>query len=171
MDTIKDRQRLEGLHESGRAPWRHVGDVRDASRRGLMLALSTCAAASRVRRVLAIGCHADDIEIGCGGTLLALVRSRPDLEVTWVVLGAEGDREAEARASAEAFLARAGSRRGRRPRVPGRLHALQRRRGEGGLRGSEARRSAISCSRTRATTSTRTTGSPASSRGTRSAIT
>jgi glucose-1-phosphate cytidylyltransferase len=25
MDTIKDRQRLEALHESGRAPWRHVG--------------------------------------------------------------------------------------------------------------------------------------------------
>ena len=30
MDTIKDRQRLEGLHESGRAPWRLVGDVHDA---------------------------------------------------------------------------------------------------------------------------------------------
>ena len=25
MDTIKDRQRLEALHESGRAPWRQVG--------------------------------------------------------------------------------------------------------------------------------------------------
>jgi glucose-1-phosphate cytidylyltransferase len=25
MDTIKDRQRLEGLHESGKAPWRMVG--------------------------------------------------------------------------------------------------------------------------------------------------
>ena len=47
-------------------------------------------------------------------------RGRPDVEVTWVVLGAEGDREAEARASAEEFLARRRPRRGRRPRVPGR---------------------------------------------------
>ena len=58
-----------------------------------------------LRRVLAIGCHADDVEIGCGATLLALTRERPGLDVTWVVLAAAGDREAEARASAESFLA------------------------------------------------------------------
>jgi len=57
------------------------------------------------RRVLAIGCHADDIEIGCGGTLLTLARSSPGLEVDWVVLAATGDREQEARASAASFLA------------------------------------------------------------------
>ena len=56
-------------------------------------------------RVLAIGCHADDVEIGCGGTLLALAEQRPDLEVTWLVLGANGVRADEARASAAAFLA------------------------------------------------------------------
>jgi LmbE family N-acetylglucosaminyl deacetylase len=61
-------------------------------------------AAEPLRRVLAIGCHADDIEIGCGGTLLTLVRSNPDLEVDWVVLSAPGERGAEARASAAAFL-------------------------------------------------------------------
>jgi LmbE family N-acetylglucosaminyl deacetylase len=55
-------------------------------------------------RVLAIGCHADDIEIGCGGTLLALGERRPDLEVTWLVLSADGTRADEARASATAFL-------------------------------------------------------------------
>src|SRR5205807_4719722 len=55
-------------------------------------------------RVLAIGCHADDIEIGCGGTLLALAERRPDVEVTWLVLSANGARGEEARASAEAFL-------------------------------------------------------------------
>jgi len=55
--------------------------------------------------VLAIGCHADDIEIGCGGTLLSLARANPKLEVDWVVLAAEGDRADEARASAEGFLA------------------------------------------------------------------
>lgn len=57
------------------------------------------------RRVLAIGCHADDVEIGCGGTLLTLVRSNPELEVDWVVLAAPGERGAEARESASAFLA------------------------------------------------------------------
>jgi LmbE family N-acetylglucosaminyl deacetylase len=61
------------------------------------------------RRVLAIGCHADDIEIGCGGTLLQLLRANPELEVDWVVLAAQGEREAEARASAAAFLAGAAS--------------------------------------------------------------
>ena len=65
--------------------------------------------APRFRRVLALGSHSDDIEIGCGATLLALTRARPEVEVTWVVLGAEGEREREARASAEAFL-RAASR-------------------------------------------------------------
>ena len=56
-------------------------------------------------RVLAIGCHADDVEIGCGGTLLALAAARPDLEVTWLVLGTGGVRADEARASAAEFLA------------------------------------------------------------------
>jgi LmbE family N-acetylglucosaminyl deacetylase len=60
--------------------------------------------ASRPRRVLALGSHSDDIEIGCGATLLALTRAQPEVEVTWVVLGAHGTREREARASAKAFL-------------------------------------------------------------------
>jgi LmbE family N-acetylglucosaminyl deacetylase len=65
------------------------------------------AEAPRLRSVLALGSHSDDIEIGCGGTLLALSRARPEVEITWVVLGAEGEREREARASAEAFMAAA----------------------------------------------------------------
>ena len=69
-----------------------------------MLALSLFGDDAPVRRVLAIGCHADDVEIGCGGTLLALTRSRSDIEVTWVVLGADGERATEARTSAEGFL-------------------------------------------------------------------
>ena len=56
-----------------------------------------------VRRILALGAHSDDIEIGCGATLLSLARGG-EIEVTWVVLGAEGVRKTEARTSAEAFL-------------------------------------------------------------------
>lgn len=55
-------------------------------------------------RVLALGAHCDDIEIGCGGTLLRLAAERPDLEVTWIVFCSTPDRMTEARASAAAFL-------------------------------------------------------------------
>ena len=64
--------------------------------------------AEPLRRILAVGCHADDIEIGCGGTLLALIREHPGLEVDWIVLAAPGARQDEARTSATAFLEDAG---------------------------------------------------------------
>ena len=60
---------------------------------------------ARVRSVLCIGAHADDIEIGCGGTLLKLLGASPGRSVTWVVMSAPGARGAEARRSAGAFLA------------------------------------------------------------------
>jgi LmbE family N-acetylglucosaminyl deacetylase len=63
----------------------------------------------RVRRVLAVGAHADDIEIGCGGTLMTLLRTEPGVHVTWFVLAASGERADEARASAASFLADAES--------------------------------------------------------------
>jgi LmbE family N-acetylglucosaminyl deacetylase len=62
------------------------------------------AAAGSLSRVLAIGAHADDIEIGAGGTVLRLIEEHPGLEFRWVVLTGTSDRMAEARRSAEAFL-------------------------------------------------------------------
>ena len=58
-----------------------------------------------IQRVLCLGCHADDIEIGCGGTLLRLIQEVPNLEICWVVLSAEGVRKEEATRSAERWLA------------------------------------------------------------------
>jgi LmbE family N-acetylglucosaminyl deacetylase len=55
-------------------------------------------------RVLALGAHADDIEIGCGGTALRLIQEQPGLEWRWVVLSGAGERQDEARASAASFL-------------------------------------------------------------------
>jgi LmbE family N-acetylglucosaminyl deacetylase len=55
-------------------------------------------------RVLALGAHSDDIEIGCGGALLRLVEQGAVAEVRWVVLSAIDRRADEARASAEALL-------------------------------------------------------------------
>ncbi|MGB8223259.1 MAG: PIG-L deacetylase family protein [Polyangiales bacterium] len=54
--------------------------------------------------VLCLGAHADDIEIGCGGTILRLTQQNPSLQFHWVVFSAGGDRHAEAASSAEAFL-------------------------------------------------------------------
>jgi len=58
-------------------------------------------------RVLCLGAHADDLEIGCGGTILKLTGGGQPVSVTWVVFSGEGPREQEARDSAEAFLERA----------------------------------------------------------------
>jgi LmbE family N-acetylglucosaminyl deacetylase len=58
----------------------------------------------RPRRILALGAHADDIEIGCGGTILRLAAEHRALEVMWVVFTSTPERACEARASACAFL-------------------------------------------------------------------
>lgn len=61
--------------------------------------------ADRPLQIVLVGAHADDIEIGCGGTMLSLLGSGVSVEATWIVLAAGGEREREAVASAEAFLA------------------------------------------------------------------
>ncbi|MBE0533119.1 MAG: PIG-L family deacetylase [Rhodospirillales bacterium] len=61
--------------------------------------------------VLALGAHADDIEIGAGGTILSWMATGVRLDVEWCVFSAPGCRAAEAEASAGAFLAGAESRR------------------------------------------------------------
>jgi LmbE family N-acetylglucosaminyl deacetylase len=74
-----------------------------------VLGLSLARDPGRPLRVLALGAHADDIEIGCGGTILRLVAEHPGLAVDWVVLSGHGERAAEATDSAAAFLAGAGA--------------------------------------------------------------
>jgi LmbE family N-acetylglucosaminyl deacetylase len=61
---------------------------------------------SRLHRVLCLGAHSDDIEIGCGATILRLARDNPNLEIRWVVFcGADEKRNREARDSAARYLA------------------------------------------------------------------
>lgn len=59
--------------------------------------------------VLCLGAHSDDIEIGCGGTLLRLLRDHPESTVVWVVFSARGRRRQEALKSANAILKQAGN--------------------------------------------------------------
>ena len=61
-------------------------------------------------KVLCLGAHSDDIEIGCGGTVLKLIKDHKRTAFDWVVLSAEEIRRKEAEASAAAFLAGAGRR-------------------------------------------------------------
>lgn len=62
----------------------------DTSKRGLHL--------------LCLGAHCDDIEIGCGGTLLKFIEQNQVQKIKWVVFASNPTRKAEAQQSAEAFL-------------------------------------------------------------------
>src|SRR5215510_13410550 len=55
-------------------------------------------------RLLCLGAHCDDIEIGCGGTILKLAPADRKIEVHWVVFSSDERRKQEALKSAEAFL-------------------------------------------------------------------
>lgn len=78
-----------------------------------MIQLSLPAGLSqRAFHVLCLGCHSDDIEIGCGGAILTLANSFPSAVFHWVVFAASGVRAEEAERSARSFV------------PPDRLHTL-----------------------------------------------
>lgn len=70
-----------------------------------MLNLNLGSPSGPLYRVLCLGAHSDDIEIGCGGTVLALLERHDNVAVHWIVFSSNEVREREARDSAEAFLA------------------------------------------------------------------
>ncbi len=61
----------------------------------------------KVRTILCLGSHSDDIEIGCGGTILKLLAENNSVDVFWVMLSATEERADEANRSAELFLEKA----------------------------------------------------------------
>jgi LmbE family N-acetylglucosaminyl deacetylase len=69
-----------------------------------MISLNLGGSSTEARRVLCLGCHSDDIEIGCGGTILRLAMEHPDWVFHWVVFSAIGPRAGEAREAATRFL-------------------------------------------------------------------
>jgi LmbE family N-acetylglucosaminyl deacetylase len=72
-----------------------------------MIHLNLDRSATEVLKVLCLGSHSDDIEIGCGGAILRLAEQYPGCEFHWAVFSAIGVRDAEGRRAAELF---AGSR-------------------------------------------------------------
>lgn len=69
-----------------------------------MISLCLNGSPTDTRQVLCLGCHSDDIEIGCGGTILRLAMEHPNWVFHWVVFSAIGPRGAEASESAARFL-------------------------------------------------------------------
>src|SRR5690348_4794373 len=97
----RPRAAAHGFRQRSRA---EVLSCRHAGRRGhAMIQLSFASDATPLRRVLCLGAHSDDIEIGCGGTILQLVESHPELEIRWVVLSGNERRAEEARCAASRF--------------------------------------------------------------------
>jgi len=69
-----------------------------------MMKLSLAGKDAGPLNILCLGAHSDDIEIGCGGTLLQL-RNTHDVKFHWVVFSAAGARGREAAKAAELFTA------------------------------------------------------------------
>jgi LmbE family N-acetylglucosaminyl deacetylase len=69
----------------------------------LDLALSSISGKRRLQ-VLCVGAHCDDIEIGCGGTVIEFQKMYPDCRLHWLVLTSNAERRKEALASARDFV-------------------------------------------------------------------
>lgn len=68
-----------------------------------MIRLNVDGGASGELKILCLGCHSDDIEIGCGGTILRLAAQYPRSSFHWVVFSANEARAAEAQRAAGSF--------------------------------------------------------------------
>lgn len=74
-----------------------------------MLGLPITKSGGKELTVLCLGAHSDDIEIGCGGTILSLLETMPSARFHWIVFSSNRVRRAEAIRSAKLFLKKAKS--------------------------------------------------------------
>jgi LmbE family N-acetylglucosaminyl deacetylase len=72
-----------------------------------MLELSLNLGSIKAPSVLCIGAHCDDIEIGCGGTLIRIAESCPGARFDWIVFCSDSTRAAESRQAAGLLLGQA----------------------------------------------------------------
>src|SRR5262249_55557349 len=85
------------------APVRHHAPA-SAESRLTMLRFEPAGGGNKKLQILCLGCHSDDIEIGCGGTILRLAAEHPEAQFHWVVLSAIGVRANEAKQGATLFV-------------------------------------------------------------------
>ncbi|MDT6940971.1 PIG-L deacetylase family protein [Brucella pseudogrignonensis] len=74
-----------------------------------MIDLLSMASSNKPLKLLCLGAHSDDIEIGCGGTILHLISSGIPLDIHWCVLSGNVERHNEAELAALDFLQGASS--------------------------------------------------------------
>jgi LmbE family N-acetylglucosaminyl deacetylase len=72
-----------------------------------VLPLSLGLESASAPQILCIGAHCDDIEIGCGGTVLSLQRRYPGCRIHWLVLTSTPNRRSEAAIARKSFVAAA----------------------------------------------------------------
>ena len=99
MDTIKDKLNFDETEAAGYDAVDGLGAVTTSMHEFLL-----DPELGGARSLLLVGAHADDIEIGCGGTALRLVETIPGRRVHWVVFTSDATRFEEARSAARAFL-------------------------------------------------------------------
>jgi LmbE family N-acetylglucosaminyl deacetylase len=58
---------------------------------------------TKTHHILCLGAHCDDIEIGCGGAILELLKNNQNIEITWVVFTSSETRKKEAELGATLF--------------------------------------------------------------------
>lgn len=69
-----------------------------------MIPLRLTSSSGAPLKILCLGSHSDDIEIGCGGSLLRLLATDQKLDITWVIFSSNEERKQEAHNSSELFL-------------------------------------------------------------------
>lgn len=69
-----------------------------------MLELSLNLCSVEAPSVLCLGAHCDDIEIGCGGTLIRIAELCPDVKFDWIVFCSDDQRANESRRAASLLL-------------------------------------------------------------------
>src|SRR6266851_5183914 len=98
-----------------------------------MIRLKLDGGATGALQILCLGCHSDDIEIGCGGTILRLTEEHPNCVFHWVVFSAIGARAAEAQYAAAQFVDPSRLKGADPEGLPGRFYAVCWRRHQDGL--------------------------------------
>src|SRR6476620_4989283 len=91
---------MEGLERARRCLDLSTGDESGMT----MLRLKPDGGGEGPLQILCLGCHSDDIEIGCGGAVLKLGAERQDAEFHWVVFSTKGVRGSEAACAANQFV-------------------------------------------------------------------